>query len=285
MRLDRYFERIGYRGDTGPTEPVLKALQFCHVTTVPFENLDVHFGQELSTDAQDAYQKIVVDRRGGWCYEQNGLFGWALQQVGFDVTRIAAAVMQQDRGEIATANHLCLRVTCPDTQRTFLCDVGFGGSLLEPVELRDAEFSQAPFQLGLTQLVDGQWRFWEDVGRGKFSFDFNNDAADEQALRQKCHYLQTDPSSGFVLNVVAQIRLPEQHKSLRGRVFTTVSLDDIQTVLLESAEQFVAALATHFKLHVPEAADLWPAICARHDQLLRDKAIEDTFEIRGRANR
>jgi N-hydroxyarylamine O-acetyltransferase len=91
MHLLSYLERVGFRHTPRVDITTLQDLLRAHVCSVPFENLDVQLGRPLTTDVDDAYRKIVIDRRGGWCYEQNGLFGWALQQIGFEVTRVAAA--------------------------------------------------------------------------------------------------------------------------------------------------------------------------------------------------
>ena len=108
MKLNQYFERIGYQGPAEPTVNVLGDLLRAHALCVPFENLDVQLGHSLTVDPGDAYEKIVTRQRGGWCYEQNGLFGWALSEIGFGVTRLSAAVMRAERGEIADGNHLTL---------------------------------------------------------------------------------------------------------------------------------------------------------------------------------
>ena len=166
MNVQAYLDRIGYRGAVRPDLSVLVALQQTHVCAVPFENLDVQLGRPVTTAVEDAYEKIVGKNRGGWCYEQNGLFGWVLEQIGFDVTRIAAAVMRQDRGDASLADHLCLLVTTPESSTTYLVDVGFGGSLLEPIQLMEDEHAQAPFRLGLKKIDVGYWRFTEYLGDG-----------------------------------------------------------------------------------------------------------------------
>jgi len=284
MQLKRYLDRIGYRGAIGADFHVLAALQKTHVCSVPFENIDVQLGRSVTTDIAAAYDKIVVKGRGGWCYEQNGLFGWALSEIGFDVTRLAASVMRQERGEISAANHLCLLVRFPESDRRHIVDVGFGGSLIRPIPLDEAEHTHAPFRLGLRKLEDDYWQFWEDVGRGEFSFDFQARPADEMALQDKCTYLQKDPSSGFVLNLVVQRRQPEEHKTLRGRIFSIAAADGIQTRVINSADGIVTTLADHFAIDMPEVADLWPRIEARHEEILRERAPADTYEIRSRPN-
>jgi N-hydroxyarylamine O-acetyltransferase len=272
MLLKRYFEKIAYRGHNYPDLGVLAALQRSHVCSVPFENLDVQLGRPVTLATEDAYEKIVVNGRGGWCYEQNGLFGWALAEIGFDVTRVAAAVMRQDRGDASLANHLCLLVCTPESPTKYLVDVGFGGSMLKPIKLREAEHGQAPFRLGLDKNTDGYWRFWENLVDGKFGFDFLEEPANEAALQAKCATLQSDPSSSFVLNLVVQLRSPEQHKVLRGRVLRTASANGICKRTLNSADEVVATLASEFGLDLPEVADLWPRIAARHEEILRTKS-------------
>lgn len=267
MDLQHYLDRIGYTGAAAPDPDTLQDVQQAHVQVVPFENLDVQFGMPLSTAVEEAYEKIVLDGRGGWCYQQNGLFGWALSEIGFDVTRVAAAVMRIERGDQALANHLCLLVRCPGHHGTWLADVGFGGGLLRPIPLQEAEHWHEPCRLRLRRIEDGWWRFSEDLGNGEFSFDFNPVAADEAALSDKCHALQTEPDSSFVLNLVAQIREPDRHLSLRGRVLSIATRGGIAGRTIGSADELRETLADLFRLDVPGVAGLWPRIVARHETL------------------
>jgi N-hydroxyarylamine O-acetyltransferase len=272
MDLQTYFQRVDYHGKSRPTLAALSALQQSHVCSVPFENLDVQLGQSLTIDIDAAYEKIVVNGRGGWCYEQNGLFGWALSQIGFEVTRLSASVMRQRNGEASAASHLCLMVSIPDDRKqTYLVDVGFGGSMITPIELAESEFNQPPFRLGLRRLEDGHWRFWEDIGRGEFSYDFLVEVADESALSKKCSHLQRDPTSSFVLDLVVRLRLPEQHKALRGRILKIATATGISKKTLQSSSELVETLKTEFRLDVPEVNDLWPRVVARHEEFLRAK--------------
>ena len=246
---------------------MLAALQEVHVCSVPFENLDVLLGHSMSIRTQDAYEKIVVNSRGGWCYEQNGLFGWALSEIGFGVTRIAGNVMREQNGAASEATHLCLLVNPPQSQIRYLVDVGFGGSMIRPIELQEAKYEQPPFRLGLQRLDDQYWRFWEDLGDGRFSFDFLAAPASESSLADKSQFQQSDSSSNFVLNLGVQLRSRRQHRSLRGRVLSVAGPDTNNSNTLESPENLVSILASEFHLDVPEVADLWPQIVARHEEL------------------
>jgi N-hydroxyarylamine O-acetyltransferase len=267
VKLQNYLDRINYDGSLEPNFAALAALQQAHVCSVPFENLDVQLGRPLSTRVDEAYEKIVMNLRGGWCYEQNGLFGWALSEIGFDVRRIAASVMREQKGVGSEASHLCLLVRPPGSSTQYLADVGFGGSMITPIALEVAQYDQPPFKLGLDKLNDGYWRFWESLGDGQFTFDFRDAPARESSLTRKCENLQNDPSSSFVLNLTAQRRTRDQHFVLRGRVFTVARLGTTNSKTLDSPEELVSVLTNEFHLAVDGVADLWPRIAARHDEL------------------
>ena len=172
MRLADYFARIGYAGPVTPTHDVLEGLLRAHALHVPFENLDVQLDRPTTIDCEAAFDKIVNRRRGGWCYALNGLFGWALSRIDFEVTRIAAAVMRAERGPDAEFNHLTLLVRAVDSNEQWLADAGFGGSMIAPIPLRESTHDQHPFHLGLRQFDTGRWQFRENAGDGEFSFDF-----------------------------------------------------------------------------------------------------------------
>lgn len=267
IRLKSYLERINYAGAIEPNITTLAALHEAHVCSVPFENLDIQLARPVSIGIEAAFEKIVINSRGGWCYEQNGLFGWVLTEIGFSVTRIAASVMRQKTGAACSADHLCLLVKSPDDNREHLVDVGFGGSLFRPIELKQAQYEQTPFRLGLERLDDQYWRYWEDLGKGKFSFDFCEEPACEALLARKSSALQSEPDSNFVLNLVAQKRSRNQHRVLRGRVYSVTKQSGIDSEIVASPEAMVSLLENEFGLMVPEVASLWPKITARHKVL------------------
>ena len=92
MNLEAYLKRINYSGDLTPSITILKQLQKTHLLNVPFENLDIHYGHPIELDLDKIYHKIVVRKRGGFCYELNGLFQNMLNIIGFDSKIISARV-------------------------------------------------------------------------------------------------------------------------------------------------------------------------------------------------
>ena len=131
MDPDRYLDRLGLDAADArpPTRETLARLQSAHVRTVPFETLAVTGPPFADTDGEGVvlevpalYEKIVGRERGGFCYELNGLFGWLLDELGFEVDRIAAAVIT-DGDPRPPANHHALRVRL---DQPYLVDVGLG---------------------------------------------------------------------------------------------------------------------------------------------------------------
>ena len=267
MKLGSYLDRIGFRGHARPTVSTLASLLRLHACSVPFENIDVQLGRTLTIDVEDAFEKIVERGRGGWCYEQNGLFGWALVEVGFEVMRVAGAVRRDERGDAALNNHLCLLVREPGVrQPIYLADAGFGGSMIAPIELAEGEHRQAPYRIRLQLFEEGYWRLFEESADGTSNYEFSAIPADEAALAVKCRQLQTDPQSGFVRNLVVQKRLPDAHACLRGRVLATTTATARQTVLLESAEELAATVSELCGREIPGVSGLWPKVVARHEE-------------------
>jgi N-hydroxyarylamine O-acetyltransferase len=243
----------------------MRALHRAHLLAIPYENLDVQFGRTLSIEREPIFEKIVARRRGGWCYEMNGLFGWALEQIGFRVVRGAGAVMREAMGDALIGNHLVLPVTLPEGQ--FLADVGFGDGPIDPVRLVPGDFSAHGFVYGLAQIDGGWWRLRNHPNGGAKSFDFKLEPADESLLAERCAFLQSSEISPFVQNLVCQ-RYDEAGLSiLRGRTLRRLEADRIEERLISSADELVAVLARVFGLDIPEAASLWPKVVARHEAL------------------
>jgi N-hydroxyarylamine O-acetyltransferase len=263
LDLSAYLARIGFSFPPRADLATLNALHRLHANAIAFENLDVQLGNKLTTDVSSAFEKLVTRRRGGWCYEQNAVLGWALTQIGFEVVRVSGGVMRETKGDAQMGGHLCLIVTMEGVP--WLADVGFGNSLKAPMALEITERRDQPYDVGLKRLDDGYWRFWDRDGGEPFSFDFRAEPADESLLSAKCQEQQTNPASPFVQNLVVQRRRDNRHFTLRGRVFSETGAGIERT--LQSPAELVDVLQTHFDLDVREAAHLWPAICARHRAL------------------
>lgn len=265
-QLAHYLERIGHGWNVRPKLPTLRSLHRAHVTAIPFEALDVQLGVIPSLEPEAIFEKLVERPRGGWCYEMNGLFGAALQAIGFAVTRLSCSVMRQEGGAARSGTHLALLVDCDGP---WLCDVGFGGGLLEPLPLAEVARLDAPYTVSLERTEDGYWRFAQRL-EVPFGYDFRAEPADEALFAEKCRWQATDPASNFTQNFVAQKRSRDRHLVLRGKVLTEHGPDGTTTHTIGSADELVSALAERFGIDEPRAREAWPRIQARHTDLFEE---------------
>jgi N-hydroxyarylamine O-acetyltransferase len=268
MKLEAYFDRIGFRGRARADLETLRALHRLHLEQIPYENLEVQFGRPVSIEIEPIYDKIVDRRRGGWCYEMNGMLGWALGEIGFNVTRMAGGVMRAVMGDNNVGNHLVLRV---DLDRPYIADVGFGDGMLEPVPIAEHAFQHDFLAYRLEDLGGGWWRFHNHPTGGAASFDFELKAAEPALLAAKCQFLQTSPESPFVMNAVVQRHAHDRLAMMRGRTLKVLMPHGSEERLIESADEYVGTLAGEFRLDLPEARSLWPKIVARHEELFGAK--------------
>ena len=131
---EAYLNRIGYTGKTAPTLDCLKALMTAHLRAVPFENLDVFHGRkEPALETKALFEKIVVNRRGGYCFELNGLFQKLLEDIGFSCTCHIGRIGHGQRFHYPISH----RVTVVELAgERYFCDVGFGGPVpSEPAKI------------------------------------------------------------------------------------------------------------------------------------------------------
>lgn len=148
MDVAAYLSRIGLTGEIAPNLDDLERLQRAHLTSVPFENLDVFHRRGVRTDDAWSVPKIIERGRGGWCFELNGAFASLLEALGFSVKRLGATVLLEPASSVPT--HLTLEVAL---DRPYLVDVGFGDTFIRPLPLD----SEGPHDGGI-----GQFRFGFD---------------------------------------------------------------------------------------------------------------------------
>ncbi|MDZ4775311.1 MAG: arylamine N-acetyltransferase [Alphaproteobacteria bacterium] len=269
MNLSAYLSRVGFDATPRPDIATLRALHRAHLEAIPYENLDVQLGAPTTPDPAAAFAKIVTRRRGGWCYEMNGVFGTALEAIGFKVTRLAGAVMREFAGDGQIGNHLVLIV---DLDEPWLADVGFGDGLVEAVPLKDAAIRQSVFDFRLEDMRDGWWRLHNHAEGGARSFDFNLAVRDEARLAERCAFLQTDPSSLFMRNGVIQRHGNGAMAMLVNKVLKRVTPAGVTREEIPDAGAYTRTLREVFDLDAPEAATLWPRIVERHDAMLAAQA-------------
>ncbi|WP_224279137.1 arylamine N-acetyltransferase [Streptomyces sp. LS1784] len=146
-----YLDRIALPDPGAPSPEALARLQLAHLRAVPFENLSIHLGERVDLDPGALLTKVVTGRRGGFCYELNGVFAELLTSLGYRVSLLAARVHDGERLG-PPFDHLALRV---DLDEPWLVDVGFGRFSRSPLRL-DERGEQADAEGAFTLVPVGE---------------------------------------------------------------------------------------------------------------------------------
>jgi arylamine N-acetyltransferase len=270
--LDAYLTRIDYRGPRQPTVEVLAALVAAHTGSIPFENLDPVFGVPVDgLGPVNLTDKLVHRRRGGYCYEHNGLMGFVLARLGYGVDRLAGRVvwMREPGSPKPALTHQVLAVTVPGIDERYLVDVGFGGqTLTSPIRLAANDIQSTrhePYRLVrgdegfvLSAQVRGQWQeLYEFTERPQPRID----------LEVGSWYVSTHPSSHFVTGMTVALITEDARWNLRGRNLAIHRDGATEKVRFDTAAQVVDALTGTFGIDLTDIADL-DVVQARVAQVL-----------------
>lgn len=246
MNVEAYLARINYHGSRAPTAETLRALQVAHLLAVPFENLSIHAGQPIVLEDEALFAKIVERRRGGFCYEANGLFAALLRALGFDVAMLSAEVARAEGGFSPAFDHMALMVSLA---RRWLVDVGFGDSFREPL-LLDERGEQVQGSRAYRIIPDGTYltllqRDADAEWQAQYRFTLQPYAYADYA--EMCRYHQTSPQSHFTRARVCSRATEDGRVTLSEmRLITTSEQGGRQERVLASEEEYAAVLRQHF---------------------------------------
>jgi N-hydroxyarylamine O-acetyltransferase len=214
MNLRAYLRRIGVAGPVRADARTLKRLHRQHLFTVPFENLSIHLGQPIRLDDAALYDKIVRRRRGGFCYELNGLFALLLRELGYTVTLLSAGVARAGGGFGPEFDHLLLLV---ELDRRWLVDVGFGENFRSPLDLDAAGPQQRGPKAYRVVRKDG-YHLLQERGAGPWrnSYRFTLTPRALADFVDMCRFHQTSPDSHFTRNRLCSLATPFGRRTLSG---------------------------------------------------------------------
>ncbi len=262
--LAAYFTRIGYTGPADPTPHTLAGLVAAHVRHIPFENLDPLMGVPVTDLSPTGLtEKLVYRRRGGYCYEQNGLMRYVLTALGFDVDPLAGRVVWLDPagpdGAPHPETHQTLAVRIPGEAQSYLVDVGFGGQTLpSPILLAAGpaqQTSHEPFRISrhghgfiLETQLGGAW---------KPLYTFTLQPRPLIDMEVGSWYVSTYPTSSFVAGLSAALVTDDARWNLRGRNLAVHSRDGgTERIRFDNAAQVVTALTDRFGIDLSGMGDV-----------------------------
>jgi N-hydroxyarylamine O-acetyltransferase len=250
-----YLERIGVAGPLKPDADSLRRIHSAHLHAVPFENLSIHLGEDMSLDVQALYEKIVNRRRGGFCYELNGLFAVVLEALGYRVRRNSARTFNPERGFSAPMDHLALHVV-DDAGDSWLADVGFGRHTEYPLRFDDrGEQRDTGGLFRIAEYEDGEL----DVLReGEVQYRVDPRALALSDFVPAMWWQRTSPQSHFTQSLIcSRLTTGGGRATLSGRKLIVTDADGgRQEKELASDEEVLATYREVFGFTVPRVPEV-----------------------------
>jgi N-hydroxyarylamine O-acetyltransferase len=245
VNIEAYFDRINYRGPLAPNAETLRQLHLAHLLTVPFENLSIHTGEPIILDDEALFDKVVRRRRGGFCYELNGLFAALLRALGFHVSMLSAGVINAAGDCSPEFDHMALLV---QLEERWLADVGFGDLFLEPLLLDSrAEQVQGKSAYRL-DWQDDRITVMRRDGQGPWSaqYRFGLSLYQYADFAARCRYQQTAPESHFRQKRLCTRATPDGRITLSERQLITTTSAHRQERELANETEYTELLREQF---------------------------------------
>ena len=256
-----YVARTGYTGPLGPTRETFVGLHRAQAYSIPFENLDIHLGRPIGLDAASLSHKLLAERRGGYCYELNGLFGRVLRQLGFAVTNLVGRNLIAGAPLRPRAHQLLLVQV--DGQ-PWVADLGFGGNtLLEPIPLATGPEHHMGFDTYRLQaapqhnyhlqlLMDGQWQSL---------YTFTLDETQPSDYQMMSYFYSNSPESPFRQQRICARATPDYRATLVDRELKIRRADgSITATQLPDDAAYRATLTAYFGIRLPDGAVGWRGV-------------------------
>ena len=267
LDLDRYFERIGFRGNAAPDLATLTAIHAAHVNAIPFEGINPLLRRPVDLDLPSLQRKLIDSRRGGYCYEHNAVLRAALETVGFKVTGLAGRVRWNASPDspLGPRTHMLLKVDLPEG--AYLADAGFGACILDAPR-RIAPDVEQTTAMGTYRIVETDGRLWLAAKRAggwrdMYVFDLVPQLQSDYELGN--WYTSTNPAVPFPTTLVMERVAGDRRFKLINRHLIVEARDgeQVSTRTLESAGELRQVLDEIFNVASPVAIEELYALISR----------------------
>jgi len=252
MNVSTYLERIQHPQPVKPDVDSLRTLQLAHLRNVPFENLDIGLKRPILIREPDIWNKLIVRKRGGFCYELNGLFAWLLKQIGFEVTSLNARDYHKADDTFGIDfDHLTLMVQVRGESTRWLVDVGWGDTFTQPLDIDNPEWQeQGTRAYRLEPFRDG-YQLWQRDWEGKIERQYYFDLTPHQfpaEYEAACHYHQTSPQSIFTSNRIISRLTENKRVTLDNDRLIVTTHGQREEFPIQNETEFRVLLKKHFDI-------------------------------------
>ncbi len=247
--IEGYLERINYKGSLDVSKETLYNIHMAHALNIPFENLDVYLKKPVYLDRESLYKKIVTNKRGGYCFEMNGLLSIILQGLGFKVLNLLARITKDNGITYNAKTHQVLCVEIGDDK--YLLDVGYGNHGLAAPILIELGKEQEQFY-DTFRIVEVEkygyalQRKVEDEFMYIYAFDLKECSPADFMMSH--HFTSTFPESLFVNKKVCTMPTKEGRITLTDDHFKVVEGNETSLLEIEDDNHYNKLLKEYFKL-------------------------------------
>ncbi|WP_080054833.1 arylamine N-acetyltransferase family protein [Spirosoma aerolatum] len=265
MNINAYLTRIHYAGPVDVSLETLQNLHYQHLLSIPLENLDIHYGRDIVLDTDVLFTKLITKKRGGFCYELNGLFCELLRAIGFTAKLVSGQVFEPGKGFNDEFDHAAIIVHLNGID--WLVDVGFGRRFpLYPIAIQPGEIQED--RTGLYTIRSYNAAYWviqyqNETGNWVPAYLFTTVSRQLTDFRSMCRYHQTSSASYFTQNMLCTLVTPNGRITLTDDKLKITEQGRVTEQPVDDADDFEYLLETHFGIRMS-----WDIYALRPEVLL-----------------
>jgi len=249
QNIELYLARIKTAKQETLNLSYLNKLHRNHMLNIPFENLDIAMKNQIRLDINSLYEKVIIKRRGGFCYELNGLFYQLITSLGFEAQLIAARVYN-DIGELGPEfDHMAILVKLDN--KDILLDVGFGSSFLNPKMIQPG-LIQIDYNhyYKIDKTIDGAYILSKSSDSISYQqkFLFTKDPKQFIEFVDMCNYHQTNPKSHFTSRKIITQAKPNGRITLTHEKLSITDMGKREEQEIINHDDFCVKLHQHFNI-------------------------------------
>jgi len=253
MDLGKYLKRISFSGKLEPTTECLIKLHECHVMSIPFEALDIEFGKTISLDINKIYKKVVLNKRGGYCYELNQLFNHLLTEIGFESQLISARVVK-DKKQWPEFDHMAIVVKLDSL---WLVDIGYGDLFIKPIKIElNTVQKDRNKTYKIISLQENELLLTESLAKSNSfipKYQFNTIPRSPADFEEQNTFKQTSAESHFVKNRICTLPIKNGRKTILNNTFKVIFNQETTEKEITSYKELQTILFKEFDIKIPHS--------------------------------
>lgn len=250
VHVIQYLARIKYNGPTAPSYEVLSKLQMHHLMNIPFENIDIQ--KKIKIDFTNLFDKIVIRKRGGICYELNGLFYELLINLGFSAKMVSARVFNSSSNSFGDEfDHLAIIVTFDN--ENYLTDIGFGDFTFSPIKIELNKVVNDSAGIFVIENFNTKYKsVIKKTSSGELipEYLFSETERNLEDFYEMCDFHQTSSQSHFTKKLICSLPTINGRVTITGGTLKISEKGQISEIKLNNESEIENALMEYFGITI-----------------------------------